>query len=86
MISDSRTWELKYYNMNFVDSRKSRWITIQIITPETSFFEIMESINKLGKQKLNLRIFEREGSRKFNYNVFMADTRTASKAAKDDKN
>jgi len=85
MTSDSRTWELKYYNMN-LDSRKSRWITIQIITPETPFSEIMESVNKLGKQKLDLRVFERGGSRKFNYNVFMADTRTASDAAKDDKN
>lgn len=85
MTSDNRTWELKYYDMN-LDSRKSRWIMIQIITPETPFLEIMESVNKLKRQKLNLRIFEKGGSRKFNYNIFMADTRTASEAAKDDKN
>lgn len=86
-IFDNRKWELKYYG--YIISKKGKksmvWISIMTITPDTNFSEIMDTIHRLNIKHLGLRIFEIGGTKRFNHNIYIADGKTAKKAAKADE-
>ncbi len=68
-------WDLKYYS-------NRRWIQILTVTPTMPFAEIMAAIHALQHKNLNLRLFEKNTPRSFNYNMYMTDVGSFKRVSK----